>query len=77
MISFRDDSTRSMLQEHLFDPILNRVKLETIAERHKKLRGKPTLADDPDGWNFKHFNLQNWSKSQKLQLTDDTKDYFR
>ena len=66
-----------MLQENLFDPILNRVNIKTIAERHKKLRLKPTLIDDPDGWNFKNFNLQNWSKSQKLQLKDDTKEYFR
>jgi hypothetical protein len=66
-----------MLQDNLFDPILNRVKMETIAERHRKLKRKPTLADDSDGWNFKNLNLQNWSKSQKLLLTDDTKEYFR
>ncbi len=71
-----------MLQENVFDPILNRVNVKTIAERHKKLKHKTSNDDDDDDtteekWRFKNFKLANWSKSQKLGLVDDQKEYFR
>ena len=67
-----------MLQENVFDPILNRVNVKTIAERQKKLKLKTSKVEDDDkSWRFKNFELDNWSKSQKIDLVDDQKEYFR
>ncbi len=47
-------------------------------ERHKRPKySKAGIDDDKDSWAFKKFKLDNWSKSQRLVLSDDTKEYFR
>lgn len=73
-ISFRNDSTRSMLQENVFDPILNRVNFKSDVGHVKKSRHKKV--EKPAG-TFQNFDVSNWGKTQKLHLVDDKKVYFK
>ena len=82
VISVRDDSTRAIFQENVLDPILNRVSVgvgvKASFERQKKIRHKVVDVDvDDGGWKFKNFDLQNWSKSPKVELSDDLSEHFR
>ena len=81
VISVRDDSTRAILQENVFDPILNRVNVNVKAasfERQKKIRQNVVDIDDDKNWKYKNFNVHNWIKSIKVELTDESAEkYFR